>query len=302
MTKPDDLIKDKGTIIAHHGLKVRIDRSGQIIEHKPPRRESWVVGDIVRFEGDKPVEIIPRRNQLVRHGSGGGDQVLAANLDALVIVTSCGEAFKPGLIDRFIVAARNAGIEPVIVLNKIDLPDYAEKRVAISLYSKLGFEVHHTSAETGDGVEGFMNSLKDKISSMVGHSGVGKTSLLNRLIPELKRGTAEIHDKTGQGRHKTSFALLVNLPNGGSVIDSPGVRQFTPSELEPVDVAIHFPGFDAIKGQCKFRNCLHLTEPGCIILEAVKAKEFDEELYLSYTRLIGSVQENQEPSYLKNKR
>lgn len=260
-----------------------------------------MVGDIVRFEGGRPKDIAPRRNELRRRGSGGGDQTLAANLDILIIVTSCGEAFKPGLIDRFLVAAGNAGIEPMIALNKIDLPDYAERREAVGIYSKLGFDVHFLSAKTAEGVEALMDSLKDKTSSMVGHSGVGKTSLLNRLIPEINRETAEIHDKTGQGRHKTSFALLVGLPDGGSVIDSPGVRQFTPTGLEPSGVALHFPGFSHVSGQCKFRDCLHITEPGCRILEAVDAKELDEGLYSSYQRLLASVRENQEPRYLKNK-
>ncbi len=301
MIKPSSPQKNSGTIIAHHGLKVRIETGGDIVEHKPPRRESWVVGDTVVFEGGRPKEIAPRRNELRRRGSGGGEQVLAANLDTLLIVTSCGEAFKPGLIDRFMVAAGDAGIDPVIALNKIDLPDYAQRRDAIMMYSKLNFDVHHISAKTGEGVEAFMESLKDKTSAMVGHSGVGKTSLLNRLIPELNRETAEIHHKTGQGRHKTSFALLVNLPNGGSVIDSPGVRQFTPSGLAPSDVALHFPGFNLVSGGCKFRNCLHITEPGCAIVEAVKADKLSEGLYASYTRLLASVQEGQEPRYFKKK-
>lgn len=286
-----------GRIIAHHGLRVHIDIGGQVVEWKPPRRENWVVGDYVRFEGGRPKALEPRRNEFSRLGYGAKPQTLAANLDLLLIVTACDSNYKPGLIDRFIVSAGHSGIGAAIVLNKTDLPGAREYIEVAGLYEKLGYDVHQTSAVTGDGVEELGHALQGKTSALVGHSGVGKTSLLNRLAPGLDRPTGDVHDKTSLGRHVTSASLLVELPGGGFIIDSPGIRQFAPSGLEPEDVARYFPGFADLAGSCKFRNCMHISEPRCAIKKAVEDGLLEESLYESYKRMYESVKEHAEPDW-----
>ncbi len=268
-----------------------------MVEWKPPRRENWVIGDIVRFCKGKPSGIEARRNELSRFGFGGVIQVLAANLDLLLITTACGEAFKPGLIDRFLVAAGHASMEPVIILNKIDLPGADRFVEEMRKYETLGYKIIFASAKTGEGIAKLENLLRDSVSALVGHSGVGKTSIINMLAPGLNRNIAEIHEKTARGRHTTSSALMVSLPNGGDLIDSPGIRQFIPSGLEPEDVAAHFPGVKEWMGHCKFRNCRHLSEPACSVRQALKDHKLDIGLYESYVRIVKSIEDNTTPSY-----
>jgi len=286
-----------GRIIAHHGKKVVIAAGGGLVEWKPPHRETWVVGDVVRFVKDRPKTIEPRRNELARISTRkGARQALAANLDWLVIVTACGEAFKPGLVDRFIVAAGHARIGAMVVLNKIDLEGAGRFIEEISAYRNMGVPVHCVSALTGEGLDEFAAALKGFVSAMVGHSGVGKTSLINRLAPGVERAVGAVHEETERGRHVTSSSLMVDLPGGGSLIDAPGIRHFVPTGLEPRDVAAHFPGLDA-EGGCKFRDCLHVTEPGCGVREAVDRGGVDRARYESYLRLLASVKESSEPAW-----
>lgn len=291
-----------GRVISHHGLRVRIAAPGGVVEWKPPRRESWVVGDIVVFDGDRPKTIEPRANELVRVATGKGKrQALAANLDWLVIVTACGDWFKPGLVDRFIVAAGHGGIRSMVALNKTDLEGADECAATVAEYARLGYPVHCVSALTSDGVDALAGALAGSVSALVGHSGVGKTSLLNRLVPGADMAVGEAHEASGRGRHTTTTALMVELPGGGALIDSPGIRQFAPSGLDPMDVADHFPGFSEHTGQCKFRDCLHETEPGCAVRNAKDDGAISEELYASYLRLLASVKEAAGPAWKRDK-
>lgn len=291
MGSPETVPGKTGIITAHHGLQVTINVGDQIVRVKPPRREQWVVGDIIRFADGKPETIEPRKTELARIASNGAKQVLAANLDQLAIVTACGEAFKPGLIDRFIVASGAAGITPIVILNKTDLPGSGQYINATKKYAGIGLKLFHISAKSGEGFDTFRESLTGVTSALVGHSGVGKTSILNRLIPGLNKATADIHEKTGLGRHKTSVSMLFELNGGGAIIDSPGIRIFAPSGIEPEQVAVHFPGFAEWIGGCKFRNCLHITEPDCVIKKALDEKNILIDTYDSYVRMVTSVKE-----------
>lgn len=284
-----------GRVTAHHGARVRIDTGAGVIEWKPPRRGAWVVGDYVVFEKGRPKTTAPRRNELARAGFGGARQVLAANLDQMVIVTSCDANFRPGLVDRFIVIAGHEGMEPLVVLNKTDIPGAGEYIERARAYEKLGLRLLLASALTGEGLEGLKDALKDKTSAMVGHSGVGKTSLLNALIPGLDRPVGDVDEETARGRHVTTAALLAPLPEGGFIIDSPGIRQLVPAGMTPEDVAHYFPGIKNHVGGCRFRDCLHIAEPGCAVRAAVEDGAAGEELYSSYRRLLESVKENNEP-------
>lgn len=283
-----------GRVIAHHGVRVKIETdTGDVIQFKPPRRSVWVVGDIVVFKEERPVAILPRTTELARRSPTGAPQPIAANIDRLLIVTACGESFKEALVDRFIVAARHAGVAPAVVVNKIDLAVADETAKAERAWGAFGVPVLPVSAATGAGVEAIRTLLADTVGALVGQSGVGKTSLINRLIPGLDRAVGAVNVKTEKGAHTTSSALLVKIPgSSGAIIDSPGVRQFAPSGLAPVDVARYFPGFETVSGKCRFRDCLHETEPACAIRQAWKEGALPDGLYDSYKRLLASVKED----------
>lgn len=290
-----------GRVIAHHGVRVRIEApDGEVLQWKPPRRSVWVVGDKVRIVDGRPVEPLPRSTELARTGSNGQRQPLAANLDRLLIVTACGESFREGLVDRFVVAARHAGIEPVVIVNKIDLSQADEVAKARRAWGDFGIPVFPVSAETGEGVDALIPLIDGHLCALVGQSGVGKSSLANRLAPEADREVAEVNAKTEQGTHTTTASLLIPIPGtNGGLIDAPGIRQFVPSELTVAEVAGHFPGFESFSGACKFRDCLHESEPGCEVTAARDAGQIPDGLYESYLRLLTSVKEQNKPSWEK---
>jgi len=288
---PETGAADTGRVIANFGQSVKIATRHGVMKWKPPHRESWVVGDLIKFADGRPKTVLARQNELSRmSGRKGARQALAANIDWLVIVTACGESLKPGLIDRFIVASSHAGIRPMIVLNKIDLENAPECKTQVGGYRALGFPVYCVCALTGEGIDAVAGALKNSISSMAGHSGVGKTSIINLLAPGSDRMVKEIHKETQRGKHTTTNALMISLPSGGAIIDSPGIRLFSPAGVDRSEVAAHFPGFRKWLTGCKFRDCLHLTEPDCSIRSAVDDGHIAPDRYSSYLRLVESMQ------------
>ncbi len=280
-----------GRVVANHGGTVKLSLPNGEINIVPPRGQHWVVGDLVKVAGTKPKNLLPRKNLLEREGSRKGrEQPLASNLDCLVIVTSSGLAFKPGLIDRFMVAAAYASIPFILVFNKIDLDYPTEQLNELGEYEKLGLDVHKVSAKTCQGIDSLAKRLSGSISAMIGHSGVGKTSLLNHLCPNISKQVGAVHTETERGRHTTTSALLVNLPSGGGIIDSPGLRMFNPVGLDQIDAARFFPGFANLWAKCKFRNCRHNTEPGCEVKAAINRGDISESRYQSYIRLCKSLE------------
>ncbi|RMG54292.1 MAG: ribosome small subunit-dependent GTPase A [Acidobacteria bacterium] len=242
------------------------------------------VGDDVRFElVDEAnregiiIEVLPRRTKLSRRvqpssseGSGYED-VVAANVDQLVIVASVRQPpLRPGLIDRYLVAAGKGGLDPIICLNKIDLAQPREVEPVVEIYRDLGYPVILTSARSGQGVDELRHHLKDKISVFAGHSGVGKSTLLKQLCPGIEVKVAEVNPKTGRGRHATTAAQLVPLPEGGYVIDTPGIRQFGLWDLTLEDVQTYFVEIAEAARGCRFRDCSHTVEPGCAVRQAVQ--------------------------------
>ncbi|MDH5638651.1 MAG: ribosome small subunit-dependent GTPase A, partial [Nitrospinota bacterium] len=264
---------------------------------KRPHRQEWVVGDVILFEKGRPRKLLPRESQLSRKSPGGGEDVLAANMDLMVIVTACGEMFKKPLIDRFLVAAAHAGVSSLIALNKTDLPGAENDIEALGEYTYHGFDVIALSAVSGQGMEKLAAALDGKLSIMAGQSGVGKTSILNRLIPNMNRKTGGLSLATGKGKHTTSMSLTVPLPDGGAVIDSPGIRQFAPTGLEPEDLARHFPGLEGLVGGCKFRDCMHESEPVCAVKAAVEEDRLSAERYQSYLKILESIRDGREQEW-----
>lgn len=267
------------------------------------RRDSRpVVGDLVDFEiheeGSGVITAIhPRRTSLVRRiadrgraGKALGAQVLAANVDQLVIVAAVREPpFRPGLVERFLVAAAMAGIDPVICLNKADLAEPGEMAELAEDYLALKIPVFQTSVLQPETLQPLREALGNGNSVLVGHSGVGKTSLLNAMVGE-QMSVGSVADRSkGQGRHTTSTARLIALAGGGFVIDSPGVREFGLHGVAQADLARHYPDFVPYLGQCGFSDCLHRGEPGCAVLEAVEEGALSVTRYESYLTLLEEV-------------
>jgi ribosome biogenesis GTPase / thiamine phosphate phosphatase len=256
---------------------------------KGPRESQTlaVVGDRVRFsvqdETSTPPsgvveEVLPRRNKIsrlaARRSGGNVEQVLMANLDQVVAVQSVQDPTpQSSFVDRLLVAAERFGVSGVLVLNKWDLVPFDHNRERWQYYTDLGYRVIFTSAVSGLGVEDFREVLADRISLLIGASGVGKSTLLNAIEPELGLRVNEVTGKTGLGRHTTTRTELFPLATGGFIADSPGIRGFDPWDIDPLDLRDYFPDFAEGQLECRYRTCLHRHEPGCgVKLNVAKGK------------------------------
>src|SRR5205814_1512970 len=249
------------------------------------------VGDEVETERGKDdalsiTAIAERRTNLARFGGEGQEaQVIAANVDRAVIIASADEPpFHPAVVDRWALLACRGGLTPFLVLNKIDLVSMedAERMIeeaAVPLSHMLG------SAKTGDGMETLRESITGTTSVFVGHSGVGKSTILKRLLPDTPIVTGEVSGKTGKGKHTTTSARLYPLPGGGHVIDTPGVRSVSLGNVNASEAAEVFPEVRDV-GPCRFATCTHRTEPGCAVLAGVKDGSIPESVYARYRKLL----------------
>ncbi|MBM3432345.1 MAG: ribosome small subunit-dependent GTPase A [Bacteroidetes bacterium] len=262
------------------------------------------VGDWVNLEVEEElagtamiVEIEPRRNYLHRQSPRHKHQhhIVAANLDlSMLIVTVKNPKTSTGFIDRCLIASEMYHVPSLIVCNKADQHSPKEnatfeewKRV----YSGVGYPVLLVSAETGIGMEDLLQRLNGKTTLVTGHSGVGKSSLLNRWLPGLNRRTQDVSGWSGKGLHTTTFAEMFDLPGGGRIIDTPGMREFGLVNLERAELSHYFPEMRRVLEHCQFNNCLHLNEPDCAVKEAVREGVIDERRYLSYVNLLESIDE-----------
>ncbi len=249
---------------------------------------SPLVGDFVEFSverGKGMIEsILPRKNSFVRPA--------VSNLDALVILASgANPVTDPFLIDRVSAIAGNQNVPVLVCVNKIDLND-GEKLIGI--YRHAGFDVFPTSAETGAGVDALMQAIEGKTVAFTGNSGVGKSSILNTMDADFSVATGEVSDKLGRGRHTTRHVELYRLPNGASVIDTPGFSSFDTDQMELIlkeNLQYAFPDFAPFLGKCRYNDCAHLHEPDCAVLQALKDGQIEPSRHASYARLYESAKE-----------
>ena len=214
------------------------------------------------------------------------EQVIIANPDQVVFVIACANPDpRLRMLDRLLVGAERQEIPPIICANKVDLVGIEEAHARFDIYTEIGYRVIYTSAETGRGMNELHDTLRDKISALVGPSGVGKTSLLNAIEPDLGKRVRAISKATGKGRHTTTVAELVPLEAGGWVADTPGIRALAFFDLEPEEIEAYFPDIASYVSQCNFSDCSHTVEPGCAVLDALDEGEIDEHRYESYVRL-----------------
>ena len=280
---------------AESGKVYRARLKGKFKLNGPKTSNPITVGDKVLFsmedEANQTVvieEISPRQNYIIRksvHKTSHG-QLLAANVDqAIFIFTYKFPKTSLGFLDRFLVTAEAFRIPVTIVFNKMDLLNEEEKDQVFEwagLYQELGYVVLFTSIPLNQGISEFKEMFEGKVSLMAGHSGVGKSSLLNIVAPTLHIKTKEISDFAQKGVHTTTYSTMWELGPDTYLIDSPGINEFGVMEIEKEELAHYFPEMRALLGQCKFNNCLHLHEPHCVVQKAVKDGEIASSRYLSY--------------------
>ncbi len=271
---------------------------------KQEREESrkLAVGDRVVLETDQRganwaiAEILPRRSQLARRapGAGQGERIVAANVDQVVVVFA---AAKPEphrrMLDRFLVIAEGNSLQARIVINKIELVDQADTERAFADYAAAGYPVHFTSVKQAIGLTALHDELAGKTSVLTGPSGVGKSSLMNSMYPGLSLRVGEISESVNKGQHTTVGALLHPLPDGGYVVDTPGLREVGMWGLASEHLDECFREFRAFIPECRFGNCTHRVEPGCAVRSAIEAGEISAERYDSYLRLRQEIEDSE---------
>lgn len=242
-------------------------------------------------------EILPRKNYIVRQSPRKKfhQHIIASNIDQAILIVSI---YQPrtslGFIDRFIIAAESFHIPVKIIINKIDL--LKKKHIATleewkTTYQNIGYEVFTTSVEKQEGLEQIDALIKDKVSLVAGHSGVGKSSLINYLNPEMDIKVNEISDKHEKGKHTTTFATMHHLEGETFIIDTPGIKEFGLSQIEPEELSGYFVEMKDKIQECRFNNCLHRDEPGCAVKEAFVEEEIAESRYVNYLQMLESLED-----------
>ena len=252
------------------------------------------VGDEVDFEMEPEQEtgvithLHPRKNYIIRKSINLSKQgqIIAANLDqALLVVTLASPRTSLGFIDRFLVTAEAYDIPAKLIFNKLDL--FSGEGLEIlaeyeAIYENIGYPCYDVSALEGTNIDQIQVLLKDKVTLFSGHSGVGKSSLINALLPQLELRTSEVSEWSDKGTHTTTFAEMFELPQGGFIIDTPGIRELGIIDIEKHELGRYFPEMRSRMQDCRFNNCRHINEPGCAVLEALENEEIELSRYESY--------------------
>ena len=251
------------------------------------------VGDRVTVDGEGWItDIDDRRNYIIRKSINLSKQshIIAANVDqALLVVTVNYPQTSTTFIDRFLASAEAYRVPVILVFNKADLLTDDEARyqqMLITLYQTIGYECRVISAETGEGVDELKTLLSGKITLLSGNSGVGKSTLINRLVPGVNLRTAEISDAHNTGQHTTTFSEMIRLEGGGWVVDTPGIKGFGTFDMEPEELTSYFKEIFRFSQDCRFSNCTHTHEPGCAVLKALEDHYISQSRYQSYLSML----------------
>ena len=262
------------------------------------------VGDVVNVEMENELEstltitsVEARKNYITRTSPHNKNQhhIIASNLDqSLLFATLKDPKTSTGFMDRFLITSEAYHIPSIIVFNKIDLYKKKEEEKFAEvkdMYEAVGYKVMGMSIEKNEGLEEVKSLLKDKTTLLSGHSGVGKSSFINTIFPELELRTQDVSDWSGKGLHTTTFAEMFNLPFGGRVIDTPGIRELGLVDISKQELSHYFPEMRSLINDCQFNNCLHTNEPGCAIKTAVQQGNIHPERYISYCNILDKIEE-----------
>ena len=260
------------------------------------------VGDMVNIELENDADntvtinkIEPRNNYVARQSPHNKwkHHIIASNLNqSILFCTLRNPKTSAGFIDRFLASCEAYHIPAIIVFNKLDIynkKDIAQLHVLTEIYSNIGYKVIATSVQNKTGIEEIRTLLQNKTSLVSGHSGVGKSTLLNALFPELAIKTQEVSDWSGKGLHTTTFAQMHDLPEGGAVIDTPGIREFGIVAIEKHELAQYFTEMKALMSECQYNNCVHINEPNCAIKDGVNAGIISVDRYASYLTILDTM-------------
>ena len=246
-----------------------------------PNEDDWLI-----------TAIAERSNELNRPNLRGGIEVLAANVQQLVVVAAPEPPADWFIVDRYLAAAEQMRVAAIVVYNKTDLGKSAESDAQLAAYRDAGYTVVECSAADRSGLDALGKGLDAQTAIIVGQSGVGKSSLINALMGGEAQRTAAISSKSGEGRHTTVNSVMLDLPGGGRIIDSPGVRDYAPAFESATAVVAGFREIDTASGECRFANCRHLKEPGCAVKAGVEAGSISARRYESYRRLLRLTEES----------
>ncbi len=291
----------QGTILAVHGLESVVETEEGVQYRCVTRRvlktlatdqrHVVVAGDQVWFrpqgEDDGVIERVAPRHGVLSRTSRGRQHVIVANIDQVLIVSSAAEpVLKPHLIDRLILSAEKGGVRPVVCINKIDLIQPSDLQPLVGVYGQMGYEVVMVSAETGRNVDQLRQLFMGCQTVLAGQSGVGKSSLMNCVSPELNLTVRAVSGDTQKGRHTTTTARLIRLAEGGYVVDTPGIRQFELWDVLAYEVANYFRDLRPYMDLCRFPDCTHSHESECAVKDAVADGRLDARRYESYCQLL----------------
>jgi ribosome biogenesis GTPase len=270
--------------------------AGRLALTSSQQKNRVAVGDLVtlgrREDGTLLIEsVLPRRSKLSRRITfTGAEHVVAANVDVLAVMLAPNPAFNTPLLDRYLVAAYSSGIRPMVLANKEDLVGEERIHGALDLYSRLGFRVIPMAAKFDRGLDDFMAEVAGCWVVLVGHSGVGKTTLVNHLVPEARAAVGAVHEARGKGRHTTASAAAYRLKDGTTLVDTAGIREFALWDVDWRMIESAYEEIHEAGARCRFPDCRHDREPGCAVLTAVEQGRIDEKRYTSYLTLASEVE------------
>jgi ribosome biogenesis GTPase len=292
------------TVKNSEGLEFHVRLKGKLKTDNITSTNPIAVGDFVEVENEEDAgsmvvsRILPRKNYINRVSPHNKNQqhIVAANLDqSLLFVTLKEPKTSLGFIDRFLITSEAYHVPAILVFNKVDLyktKDKEKLETIADIYKKIGYTIVFVSMTMNHGIEELMELLKDKTTLLSGHSGVGKSTFINTLFPDLDIRTKDVSGWSGKGMHTTTFAEMYDLPQGGSIIDTPGIRELGLVDIDKYELCHYFPEMRKLMHNCQFNNCVHINEPGCAVKKAVSEAEISEERYFSYLNILEGLPAN----------